>query len=509
MLVKNTSAFPPPGYNTPMANSPVQHIFVLLLENRSFDHLLGFSGITGTDAVTGNPASIDGLTGRETNIYNGQTYAVSKPVQTAMAFDPGHEFENVLEQLAGPGTPPKLPAGGAYPPINLSGFAASFAHSGTDAPDDIMKCFDPAEVPVLIALAREFVVCDNWFSSMPGPTWPNRFFVVAGTSGGLDHSPSNKEIGEWELLKGFTIENGTIFDRTEIKSRIYCGGILCIAQTLKNIDFRDVHPYATFATDLNSTTQPYAPQFTFIEPDYGDFLGTYTGGTSQHPLDSVTGGERLIKEVYETIRNSPLWESSMLIVTWDEHGGFYDHVIPPATTPPGDAIITADASHFGFNFATYGVRVPAIIVSPFVEKNIVDHRLYDHSSVLATTRGLFGGSPFTARDAAAASLLPLLTRTEPRQDAPRTLPDPVAQPLPPNQHFPDPNGPVQGANLPGFLAAALRSHLVMAADHERDAIYETVAGIQTRADACRYIHAIEQKIIAHRGLAASAGSQGD
>jgi phospholipase C len=490
-----------------MANPPIQHIFVLMLENRSFDHLLGFSGITGVDSVTGDPTSLNGLTGREANTYNGQTYAVSKPVRTSMAFDPGHEFENVLEQLAGPGTPPQLQAGGAYPPIRLSGFVASFAGSGgAEEPGEIMKCFDPAEIPVLATLAREFAVCDNWFSSIPGPTWPNRFFVVAGTSGGLDHSPSNKEIGEWELLRGFTIQNGTIFDRDNLKSRIYCGGILCIAQTLRNIDFRDVHPYAMFASDIYSRNEPYAQQFTFIEPDYGDFLGPYTGGTSQHPLDSITGGERLIKEVYETIRNSRLWESSMLIVTWDEHGGFYDHVIPPAAPPPSDTIMTAGASRFGFDFATYGVRVPAVVISPYVEKNLIDHRLYDHTSVLATTRELFGGDPFTARDASAKSLLPLLARSEPRQDAPRTLPEPVEQPLAPNQQIPDPDGPVHGANLPGFLGAALRSHLVLAADHERDSIYELVAGIQTRADACRYIRGIEQKIAAHRGRVPRADS---
>jgi phospholipase C len=481
-----------------------------MLENRSFDHLLGFSGITGTDAVTGKPTSLNGLTGRETNSYQDQDYGVSTPVKTAMAFDPGHEFENVLEQLGGPGTPPQLLSGGAYPPIRLSGFVASFAKSGGVAqPGDIMKCFDPVEIPILTTLAREFAVCDNWFSSMPGPTWPNRFFVVAGTSGGLDHSPSNEEIGEWELLKGCTIQRGTVFDRENLRSRIYCGGILCIAQTLKNIDFRYVHPYAMFAADIHSTSEPYAPQFTFIEPDYGDFLGTYTGGTSQHPLDSVTGGERLIKEVYETIRNSPLWEKSLLIVTWDEHGGFYDHVIPPAATPPGDPILTNDASHFGFDFATYGVRVPAVVISPFVEKNVIDHRLYDHTSVLATTRGLFGGEPFTARDANAKSVLPLLSRSDPRQNAPRTLPDPVEQPLAPNLQRPDPDGPVHGANLPGFLGAALRSHLVLAADHERDSIFELVSGIRTRADACRYIREIEAKISAHRGKTAGAESSSD
>ena len=228
-----------------MPRPDIKHVFVLMLENRSFDHMLGFSEIAGIDAITGNPTTINGLTGQESNTYKGETYTVSKGMKTAMAVDPGHEFENILEQLAGTGTLPPLPAGGAYPPIDLSGFVASFVRStGTAIPGEIMQCLDRAQVPVIVELAREFAVCDNWFASMPGPTWPNRFFVVAGTSGGLDHSPSNKEIGEWEVFKGFSIQNGTIFDRSNVASRIYCGGILCIAQTLKNIDFRDIHPYA-------------------------------------------------------------------------------------------------------------------------------------------------------------------------------------------------------------------------------------------------------------------------
>jgi phospholipase C len=394
---------------------------------------------------------------------------------------------------------PPLPTGGAYPPVALSGFVESFVKSsGATDPAEVMQCFDPSQLPVLVTLAREFALCDNWFSSMPGPTWPNRFFVSAGTSGGLDHSPTNKEIGDWELLHGFTIQNGTIFDRKNLTSRIYCGGILCIAQTLKNVNFTDVHPYAMFVGDINSTTEPYSQQFTFIEPDYGNFLGTYTGGTSQHPLDSVTGGERLIKEVYETIRNSPLWENSLLIVTWDEHGGFYDHVPPPAAVPPGDTIMTADASHFGFDFATYGPRVPAVVISPYVEKNRIDHRVYDHTSVLATLRAVFGGASFTARDAKALTVLPLLTRNEPRQDAPTTLPDPVVQAMARNPQMPDPEGPIEGSNLPGFLQAALSSHLVLAADHERDSIFEFVSGLKTRAEACRYIDDIQQKIVTHR-----------
>src|SRR5579871_5088910 len=105
-----------------MPRSPIEHVFVLMLENRSFDHMLGFSGIRGFDAVTGEDTALRGLAGTESNAFNDHVYTVSKGVPASMPFDPGHEFENVLEQLIGPDTPPKLPDGGAYPPIHLSGF---------------------------------------------------------------------------------------------------------------------------------------------------------------------------------------------------------------------------------------------------------------------------------------------------------------------------------------------------------------------------------------------------
>jgi phospholipase C len=167
-----------------MAINVFQHVFVLMLENRSFDHMLGFSGITGTDAETGQATKINGLSGSESNVFDGQTFLAGSPAPENLPADPGHEFENVLEQLCGPGA--TYPPGGPYPDINNSGFVASYAGThGRGDPGDIMKCFGSDQLPVLNALAREFVVCDNWHASVPGPTWPNRIFVHAASSGGL------------------------------------------------------------------------------------------------------------------------------------------------------------------------------------------------------------------------------------------------------------------------------------------------------------------------------------
>ncbi|HZH78239.1 MAG TPA: alkaline phosphatase family protein, partial [Archangium sp.] len=387
----------------------IKNVFVLMLENRSFDHMLGFSGLTGTDAVTGERTRLNGLSGTESNSYQGATYRVASPADRVMPVGPGHEFLDAVEQLCGPGA--SYPPGSVYPAINNSGFVANYVSSPSQGEGhahgnfgDILKCYSPSQLPVLNALARDFAVCDNWFSSLPGPTLPNRFFLYAASSGGLDHSPSLREMAMWEMLSGFKFPKGSIFDALKRRLpdsgfRIFTDGWLSMVGTLHGITSFDLHPFEQFKKEVSAKNYPWA--FTFIEPNYGDVVGnTFTRGTSQHPLDDVTGGERLIKQTYEAIRNSPHWETSLLIITWDEHGGFYDHVAPPRAVAPGDNASSAH-NQYGFTFEQYGVRVPAVVVSPLIPANVIDHRLYDHASVPATLERLFGLAPLTQRDARA------------------------------------------------------------------------------------------------------------
>jgi len=320
--------------------SPIKHVFVLMMENHSFDNMLALSGIPGIIAAkTSN-----------SNSWNGNTYSVQGNAPADMPTDPGHEFTDVVEQLAGQGV--SYPPHGQYPPITNSGFAANYATTTSEGPapppaeiGDIMMCFDTqSQLPVLHQLASQFVVCDQWFSSLPGPTWPNRYFLHGASSSGLDHSPSSEEMAEWEV-DGFTYPNGSIFDamnKKGIKWRLYhdnngpIEGTVSQVSSLHNIELLDVYDLSTFESDLQSGSYPY--QYTFIEPNYGDVInGSYEGGSSQHPMDGVTNGEALIAKVYESIRNSPLWMSSMLIVIYDEHGGFYDHFAPGAAPPPSAA----------------------------------------------------------------------------------------------------------------------------------------------------------------------------
>jgi phospholipase C len=488
-----------------------------MLENRSFDQMLGFSGIKGMDAESGKPTVIDGLTGQETNPSpSGGTVGVSHPAKFVLPADPGHEFTNVQQQLCGMNgkfsTSTPTP-GNLDPKVNGSGYVLDFA-AKYPAEDfgNVMRCFEPEQLPVLTQLAQEFVVCDRWFSSMPGPTWPNRFFLHAATAGGLDHSPSiPKEITS-TAGAAYKFDNGTVFDlldSAKLEWTIYRGDDFPQALHMNGMadKFGKFLPFDRFSADLQQAD--YSKSYVFIEPDWHPFTH-FQCGNSQHPVDDVTRGEHLLKEVYEAIRNSPVWEKSLLIITYDEHGGFYDHVPPPTTVDPGDHI-DPDNNQFGFNFKQLGVRVPTVIVSPYVQRGVIDHRLYEHSSVLATIENQFKLHNLTQRDKQANPLNSLLTLTEPRSDdAPLTLHAPAESGVKCSPLFeakfevksicdsvleklgfrtPKPVDP----SLAGFTHVALQRRLTMSPASRRRHILLRASKVNSEADALRYMHHVRMQ----------------
>lgn len=499
--------------------SVIKHIFVLMLENRSFDHLLGFSGITGSDAVTGTATQISAPPPGFSNSWSGKSFPASTPAVDPMTVDPYHEFSDVLEQLCGEAA--TYAPGGPYPAINNSGFVSNFAEDAkSPSPGDVMRGFPRGGLPVLLALATEFAVCDRWFCSMPGPTWPNRFFALGASSAELDHSPTTTETAIWETIDGFKFQNGSIFDaargflfwKKKLKWRIYAGNkIFTLAHALKGIHIWDIDRYSRFAKDVSGPKYP--AQFTWIEPNYGHVLTDYIGGNSQHPLDGVTGGEALIKATYEAIRNSPLWESSMLIVIWDEHGGFFDHVPPPRATPPGDRAQFSGANRYGFAFDQYGPRVPAVVISPLIPRNTIDHRPYDHSSSLATVERLFNLHPLTARDRAASDLRVLASLSAPRTVRPDLMAlspemesahrqvalDTLEVEAPPPTR---PDEPIDtDRNLPGFLYVVARTDKELppegiARDVHVARVRDRVRTIRTRGDAHAYFEEVRRRTVA-------------
>jgi phospholipase C len=376
-----------------------------------------------------------------------------------------------------------------------------------------MKTFDKSKLPVLTALAQEFAVCDSWFCSMPGPTWPNRLFALGASSADLDHSPTSLEIAEWQTIDGFRFQNGSIFDRGNgFKWRIYAGyKLFTLAHALKGIHIWDITRYSKFASDVLDPNYP--AQFTWIEPNYGHVTSDYRDSNSQHPLDGVTGGEALIKATYEAIRNSPLWESSMLILTWDEHGGFYDHVAPPRAIPPGDAAQFAGANQTNFPFDQYGPRVPAVVMSPLVPRNLIDHREYDHTSILATVERLFGLQPLTVRDRGALDLLSLASLAAPRSDAPTSISLQPAAQWAHSQTMLDSlgvetpaatreNDPIEDTfSLPGFLYVAGKTDMELkppeaVAEAHAASVRVRTRGIRTRGEARAYFEEIRRKTVA-------------
>lgn len=492
--------------------SAIKNVFVLMLENHSFDNVFGLSGISGITHATTS----------DVNSYNGVDYHVAGSAPSQMPTDPGHEFEDTVEQLAGQGA--SYPSGGPYPAIDNSGFAANYATSTTEGPappaskiGDVMKCFDTqSQLPVIYELATEFAICDHWFSSMPGPTWPNRFFVHGASSAGLDHSPSKAEMAAWEspisFLK-FKFPNGSIYDKMDdkgVKWRAYIDhdgpmvGSIPMISAIKGINLADVYWLKSLASDLQGS---YEPQYTFIEPNYGDIASTYEGGSSQHPMDGVERGEQLIKKVYEAIRTSPLWDQSMLIICYDEHGGFYDSVAPPAAVAPGDGSKTSSLNQHGFTFEQYGVRVPAVVVSPLIPKGTVSTTVYDHTSVLATVEELFGLPHLTQRDANANSLTGLASLSSPRTDCPTTLSQPaqLADGSAPAVSRDDDEPVPEDGNLPLVLAAAHSANLESAStDEQRRRIETHYQGIQTRGDARGYLSHVADKLVASQNGGSSS-----
>jgi phospholipase C len=500
----------------------IEHVFVLMLENRSFDHMLGWSRITGTDASTGLPTSIDGLSGAESNpVSTSGSAPIVRGAPFALNVDPHHEFADVLAQLAGAAA--VYPQGGPYPPITNNGFASRFV---ADFPDDFaangcapMKAFTPDQVPVLTQLATEFAVCDRWFSALPGPTWPNRLFAHAASSAGLDDSP-NAGRSLTSIALGFKFSNGTIYDRLDAIGKswyIVEGDAFPQALVLHGMLEKAFSRFISFDALKSRLEYPgYDAAFTFIEPSYGHVVGdgrNFMCGSSQHPLDDVTRGEALIKEVYEAIRASQYWDTSLILITYDEHGGFYDHVPPPPAVKPGDTWVDPTINANGFAFDQLGVRVPAVVVSPLVPRGLVDHTQYDHSSISACLRDVFGTAPLTARDAGAHSFNKLASLSVPRTDAPTVLSSPATSGIADCEQADlagdllsatqELNAPAERALL-GFLEVALLRSLQMSMAEIGSTLTEAIElrgselealirGVNTKFDVAAALRDVEKK----------------
>jgi phospholipase C len=410
------------------------HLVVLMMENRSFDHMLGrlyhhdnpdpyhviprgqvFDGVSDTmfNTTTLSPAP-----GQPGNIFAHRATHFATPSD----FGPAHDFDDVFVQING-----LLPAG-----TRMDGFVLNRAANLQSSQHitashsqlaDVMAGFSPtthtadakgnfADAHVLCTLARQYAVCDNWHSSIPGPTFPNRSFLHAGTSNGF---VSNGPVIKWSFQFAPTVFN-RLLDK-KLTAKVYHSGS---GPPLFGIDVPNAPTYPALVYELHPTIShvPHAslnqfkidalsgdlPSYSFIEPEIiGDDTNWHPN--DQHPVRDIRWGEELIRFVYKAVREGKNWDRTFLVITYDEHGGFFDHRYPPEATAPGFGNFEE-----GFTFTQFGVRVPAVLVSPFIEEGTVFHPKcpVDHTSVIRTLCARFGLNGLTPRDALACDLSAVL-----------------------------------------------------------------------------------------------------
>lgn len=356
----------------------LEHIVVLMMENRSFDHMLGSlkavdSRIDGITDELSNPDTTSGL-------VNPQPLA---EFQGQLDPDPDHHFPAVDLQIFGGNT-----AAGRKP--TMDGFIKSYFNQRRDVQHSqkIMYYFKQSDLPVLTTLALEFAVFNRWFASIPGPTICNRAFAHYGTSfGRVDMSPFDVI----EPIKSIY----TRLVNAKHTAKVYYYDTTSSTMEVVNLLQNQPELFGTYGQFLDDCKKGLLPEYSFIEPNYNDHT-TDSGeqvANDQHPDHDLQAGELFIAEVYMAIKKNPaLWANTALLVVYDEHGGIYDHVPPPSCAPDK---FTAAANSTGtgmeFKFDRLGVRVPAVLISPWISKGTVVDRVFDHASIPATMTKFFLG----------------------------------------------------------------------------------------------------------------------
>jgi phospholipase C len=387
----------------------LKHIVVLMMENRSFDHMLG--------ALMQKYPKINGLTGNESNPDTNGAIVKVQPnaqFQSQLDPDPDHHFPGVDLQIFG-GAPP-----GPGRVANMQGFVKDYFSQTKDVnrSHNIMNYFTPDKLPVLTTLATEFAVFNGWFSSIPGPTICNRAFAHYGTS-----------FGQVGMDIFYILDNtiASIYERmiqAGHAAKIYYYDQPSSTMEIVNLLKNQPQIFATFDQFISDCSGNTLPDYSFIEPCYNDHPGADGAqvlASDQHPDHNVREGERFIGDVYNAIRTNPtLWQNTALLVVYDEHGGIYDHVVPPACTPDGYTA-SADATGTGapFAFDRLGIRVPAVLVSPWIPRGTVvtgpedaaNGQVFEHASIPGTVTNFFlkGDAKRTAREQQAKSFLNVLT----------------------------------------------------------------------------------------------------
>ena len=392
-----------------------QSIVVIMMENRSYDHLLG-------GLAAARPREANGYDGPSSGASNPPVGGFLEPIRlvkardiglgTAIPVSPNHHHLHVMFQI-GDGTPETAGTGG------MAGFARDL-HERTDSPQIAMTMYGEADLPVYYRLADEFCVCDRWFCAHPGPTWPNRFATMMGSIPELE----NFEIDDPQI--GF-LKQETIFDalsRHGIGWKVFESDLSQIRMFDRfRLDDAHVVPIDDRRDGLDATMRSPGPlpRVMFVEPNFAD-LPPLATANDDHPPADLAAGQAFVARVLDAIISAGRFDDCLVVVTYDEHGGFYDHVPPPGTPK-------AEPSPLGLRSRLHpdgpeclGVRVPAFVISPYVSAGAISRTIFDHTSILKSilvhNRARLPGSvlgSFGPRVNAAAHLGQALDRDTPRQ----------------------------------------------------------------------------------------------
>lgn len=383
--------------------SAVQHIVVLMQENRSFDHYFGQLPSQGQPRVNGEPANASNPNPLDPS---GPPIPAFHKTTTCEVADLNHSWTGTHNE---------------YDNGKMDGFTTANVDPKDPTGSRTMGYYDQRDLPYYYVLDNTFAIGDHYFSDVLGPTFPNRFYLLAGTSFGHIRN-------DFPDLSGPGFTQRTVFnllDEAQVSWKVYYSQLpfAGLFGYVRAHAAGHLLPVSQYFTDAAAGT---LPQVAFVDPV---FVAPNNVETDEHPPSNVQVGENFTSNVISALFKSPDWSSSAMFLTYDEHGGFYDHLPPPSAVIPDDIPPMLLPGDTPAAFDRYGIRVPVTVISPFAKAHFVSHKVNDHTSILRFIETRFDLPALTGRDAAANPMLEFFNFKHPAFETPPDLPPAPIDPV--------------------------------------------------------------------------------